>query len=67
MLAGDSCHMPHLKGGGPVSAKPRQSPTFFANFRELRKGEVRRMILLGTSVNKGIKRAGLLCPAPRPF
>ncbi len=40
MLAGDSCHMRHLKGGGPVSPKPRQSPTFFANFRELRHGEV---------------------------
>jgi hypothetical protein len=34
MLAGDSCHMRHLKGGGPVSPKPRQSPTFFANFYE---------------------------------
>jgi hypothetical protein len=37
--------------------------TFFANFLELRHGEVRRIYLLGTSVNKGPK---LLVPCLGP-
>jgi hypothetical protein len=59
MLTGDSCHMRHLKGGGPVSPKPRQSPTFFANFRELRYGEVR-----GTpqSASRDSGRRGTMTP-----
>jgi hypothetical protein len=34
---------------------------FLANFRELRHGEVRSILLLSTSVNKGKKRKG---PSP---
>ena len=37
--------------------------TFPTNFREPPKGEVRRITLLGTWVNKGIKKAGEEIPA----
>ena len=39
--------------------------TLDGNFPELRKGEVRRVILLGTSVNRGdLGDSGPLSPAP---
>src|SRR5919112_5951520 len=60
--------------GGILSSRESAAPhtnavfiaTFFANFGESPKGEVRRILLLGTSVNRG-KEKSRSCHTPRPF